>query len=378
MNKNIVYLDNNSTTEISQDFASIMMDMVINNIYGNPSSAHGYGLKMRTVVEAARYAVAESLGCSPNEMCFTSGGTEANNLAIRGTYNVYSGLNNDVVISAGEHSSVFNTAEAVVPGECLRTIPLTPEGSLDLEWADRLITEDTSLVSVMYANNETGVIFPIKEIVRIAHKRGALVHCDAVQAYGKVELDVKDLGVDLLTISGHKAHALPGVGALYIRKGVQLHPLFSGGRHENGLRPGTENYVGIASLGVVAGEMLTSGISNTAGLRTILETGFKNRINGVKVNGSQSPRLFNTSNVMFHGVSGQVLVEALAEQGVYISAGSACSTGLTKPSRTLISMGLTEEDALSSVRFSLSKITTPSDITQAIEACAKCIPLLRE
>jgi cysteine desulfurase len=226
-NLSTVYLDNNATTELSQDAAAIVMDMVINNIYGNPSSSHQIGTRIMEIVHAARYGVALSLNCGIEEVIFTSGGTESNNIALRGTYSNHTDAANDIVISAGEHSSINNTVEAIANEGKIRFIPLKRDGTLDLDWADRLITEDTALVSVMLANNETGVIFPVKEVVKIAHSRGALVHCDAVQVYGKMPIDVRSLGVDLLSISGHKAHSLSGTGALYIRKGVLIHPIMT-------------------------------------------------------------------------------------------------------------------------------------------------------
>ena len=374
----IVYLDNNSTTELSQDVSGILMDIIVSNIYGNPNSPHDYGTKMRTVVEAARYGVSEALSCSPNEVIFTGGGTESNNLAIRGVYNNFLDVPEELVISAGEHSSVYNTALAVASEDNIRIIPLTAEGGLDMEWADRLITEDTSLVSVMLANNETGALFPVKEIVELAHSRGVLVHCDAVQAFGKVNIDVKDLGVDLLSISGHKAHALPGVGALYIRRGVMVHPLLSGGGQEGGLRPGTENYVGIATLGAVSNEITENPHGFSSGLRDAFEKGITRRIDNIVINANSVARTPNTSSVTFKGIHALSMVTALAEQGIYVSAGAACSTGSTKPSRTLTSMGVCEEDALSTVRFSFSKMSSMEDTALAIEACVRCVTALRQ
>src|SRR6188508_679791 len=205
--KNEVYLDNNSTSPLSQEVAGIILDLVVHDIFGNPSSSHMAGVRIKGITEAARYSVSKILSCGQDEIYFTSGGTESNNLAIRGVYNVYSHAYNDIVMSAAEHPSVFNTVKEVASENDIRFIPLLPDGTLDLEWAERLITEETSIVSVMLVNNETGVIFDIKEIVSMAHSRGAIVHCDASQAFGKMPIDVRELGVDLMTISGHKAHA---------------------------------------------------------------------------------------------------------------------------------------------------------------------------
>lgn len=374
----IVYLDNNATTELSQDVAGVVMDMVLHNIYGNPSSSHEMGTKIRTIVDAARYGIAQSLGCSSEEVVFTSGGTEANNLAIRGVYPRVGGSPDEMVISAAEHSSVSNTVEFYVGEDKTRFIPLREDGGLDLEWADRLITEDTALVSIMLANNETGAIFPVKEIVDLAHSRGALVHCDAVQAYGKIPVNVRDLGVDLLSISGHKVHALPGVGALYIRKGVLVHPIITGGSQEYALRSGTENYVGIASLGTVANEITRRKGNMESGLRDAFEKGITKRIPDIVINGRGVPRVPNTSSVTFKGIHAMSMLTALNEQGIHASAGPACSSGSAKPSRTLLAMGISEEDALSTIRFSFSNMSKLIDAARAIEACVKCAETLRQ
>jgi cysteine desulfurase len=371
--KKVVYLDSNSTTELSQEVSGTLMDIVIQSIYGNPSSAHIAGKKIRAVVEASRFSVADTLDCDPSEVIFTSGGTESNNLALRGVYH-----GGEIVTSAAEHSSVFNTVSSLNVDDGFRTIPLLPDGSLDLEWADKLINEDTTLVSVMLANNETGAIFPVKEIVRMAHERGALVHCDAVQAYGKMFFSVKDLGVDLLSISGHKTHALPGIGALYVRKGLKLHPMFTGGKQESTLRPGTENYVGIASLGVVAEEIGKDSYFPTSGLRDAFEKALLRKIPNIRINAYDVDRVYNTSNVIFEGIPASAMVKALEEQGVMVSSGSACSSGSDRPSRTLKAMGLSDEDCLSSVRFSFSQYSTISDVSEAINSCIECVHVLRE
>lgn len=373
-----VYLDNNATTELSHDVAQVVTDMILHNIYGNPSSAHAAGVKVKTIIDAARYGVAQSLGCSSEEIVFTSGGTEANNLAIRGTFAPSSTLPSDVVMSAGEHASVRNTVAALAGPDKVRLIPLLLDGSLDMETAERIITDDVALVSVMLANNVTGNIYPIKEIIRLAHNHGALVHCDAVQAYGKIPLDVHELGVDLLSISGHKVHALPGIGALFVRKGIRLHPMVTGGPQESAMRAGTENYIGIASLATVANDITRRKGNMEPGFRDVFETGILKRIPNVTVNGKDSLRIPNTSSVTFEGIHSTAMLTALAEQGVFASAGSACSTGSSKPSRTLISMGLSEQTALSTVRFSFSNISKLMDVAVAIEACVKCASTLRQ
>lgn len=374
----IVYLDNNSTTELSHDVAQVITDMILHNIYGNPSSSHEAGVKIKTIIDAARYGVAQSLGCSSEEIIFTSGGTESNNLALRGVFYPDASLPSELVISAGEHSSVFNTAESLAGVDNVRLIPMLPDGTLDMEWADRLITDDVALVSVMLSNNITGNLYDIREIVSLAHERGALVHCDAVQAYGKVPIDVHDLGVDLLSISGHKIHALPGVGALFVRKGIMLHPMITGGGQESSVRAGTENYIGITSLATVANEVTRRKGKMEPGLRDVFETGLLRRIPDIVINGKGAPRVPNTSSVTFKGIHATAMLTALAEQGVYASAGSACSSNAGKPSRTLLSMGISEQDASSTIRFSFSNLSKLMDVALAIEACVKSAITLRQ
>lgn len=373
----IIYLDNNATSELSDDVASVVVSLVTANIYGNPSSTHEMGLKIRAIMDVARYGVAQSLGCGSEEIIFTSGGTEANNLALRGIYSPYTKSANDIVISAAEHASVFHTAEAVATENKVRLIPLKEDGSLDMEWAERLITDDTSLVSVMLANNETGVLFPVKQIVELAHKRGALVHCDAVQVYGRLPIDVRNLGVDLLSISGHKTHALPGIGALYVRKGVLVRPIMAGGGHEFGLRPGTENYIGVASLGTISNEISQSKAMGS-GLRDAFETGVKRRIPNIVINGEGVSRVPNTSSITFKGVHSSAMLVALGEEGICASAGAACSSERAQVSRTLTSMGVSEDDAFSTIRFSFSRMSKMMDAATAIEACVKCTLILRQ
>lgn len=374
----VVYLDNNATTELSDEVTGVIMDMVLHNIYGNPSSQHERGSKIRTLIDAARYGVAQSLRCKSDEIVFTSGGTEANNLAIKGVYPYDPEQSDSIVTSAVEHSSVSKTLIEVAGPERVRTVPLNLDGSINMDWVERLIDEDTNLVSIMLANNETGVVFPIKEIADLAHSCGALLHCDAVQAYGKIPIDVKSLGIDLLSISGHKAHALPGIGALYVRKGVQLHPLLVGGRQEGGLRAGTENYVGIASLGTVANDITRRKGNMESGLRDAFELGIRKRIPDIVINGEKQIRVPNTSSITFKGIHAISMLTALNEQGIQASAGPACSSGSAEPSKTLLAMGVSREDALSTIRFSFSNMSSFSDASSAIEACVRCASVLRQ
>lgn len=373
---NSVYLDNNATTELSQDVATALVDLIVNDIYGNPSSQHWVGQRIKALLDTSRRSVSRSLGCAPEEVVFTSGGTEANSIALRGVYSYQDGGDNDAVTSAAEHSSVRNTLKEIVPEENLRMIPLLPDGSLDMRWADRLITEDTSLVSVMLANNETGALFDVETLTKIAHSKGALVHCDAIQAYGKVPVNVKDLGVDLLSISGHKAHALPGIGALYVRKGLIIHPSQRGGGQEQGIRSGTENYVGATSMGIVADE-ISEGAYCGSDARNIFERALYAQLPNIKVNASAVKRLPNTSSVTFDGIYATTLVEALNERGIAASAGSACASGSSQPSPVLKGMGMTDESSLSTVRFSFSRFTTMDQVFYAVLAVTESVRALR-
>jgi len=366
------YLDNNATTELSPGVTGALMEVVLSNIYGNPSSQHIKGVGLRKVVEASRRSVSSSLGCLPSEVVFTSGGTEANNLVIRSVCNSPGAV---IAVSSGEHASVYDTAKAMLGAE-VRVIPLLVDGSLDMEQATAQLDSDVSFVSVMLVNNETGVVNPIRKLVDVAHDKGILVHCDAVQAYGKMSINVKELGVDFLTISGHKAHALPGVGALFARKGIHLFPSITGGDQESGIRGGTENYYGILSLGTVAVEIEEEGFLH-GGLCEAFEAGILRRISDISINGSDTVRAPGTSSVTFKGIHSAAMLEALEGHGIFASSGPACSSGSAQPSRVLTAMGLSEEDALSTVRFSFSRVTPIGGVAQAIEACVLCAEALR-
>ena len=378
LNKTVkAYLDSNSTTELSDEVAQVIIEMITMDIYGNPSSLHEYGRRMRQVLDVSREAVGISLNCGPEAIIFTSGGTESNNIALRGVYDPYETRHNKIVISAAEHSSVRNTVyDMVEDDDYIREIPLKRDGSLDISLAAEFINEDVSLVSVMLANNETGAVFPVKEIVEMAHHYGIVVHCDAVQAYGKMPIDVVDLGVDLLSISGHKVHSLPGVGALYARRGILLRPPFSGGAHEFNLRPGTENYLGVASLGMAA-ELIHNKNVVTSELRDLFELGVSSRLSGIEILAKTAQRIPNTSCIAFDGIKSSALLVALNDRNVYVSAGSACASGSVKPSETLLAMGLDESEALSSVRFSFSKYNTVGEAAYAINMVVEAVEELQ-
>lgn len=349
-----------------------MLDLIISGSYGNPSSTHYLGRETKKIVDQARELVADSLFCDPENIIFTSGGTEANNLALRGIH--FPSNRFRIAISAAEHSSVYNTAHEISP--FVDIIPLKKDGSLDLDAAREIITSETALVCVMLASNETGAIFDVKKIAEMAHSVGALVHCDAVQAYGKMFVSPYELCVDTLSISGHKVHAQSGVGALFVAPGVFIRPQITGGPHERGFRAGTENYIGILSLGCAAEDILKGGYLSSA-LRDLFEKGLKYKLQNVTINAEDVERIPNTSSVIFHSISSAEMLLHLESYGVIASAGSACSSGFLSPVKTVLAMGKSTEDALSTVRFSFSKLSTMQDTVTALEACILSADVLR-
>lgn len=377
-----IYLDHNATTPLREEVVEALRPF-LGEAFGNPSSLHGYGRRVREAVEEARGRVARAIGADPSEVIFTSGGTEANNMALFGVVNsVRDQRRRKVLVSSIEHPSVLEAAKALRrKGWDVHFLPVTPEGRVDLERAEGLIDDRTLLVSVMLANNETGVLQPVKEIAEICRAHGVLVHCDAVQAFGKVEVRVDDLGVDLLSLSGHKVYAPKRVGALYCRKGVKIAPLFYGGHQERGVRPGTENVLGIVGLGVASEAALRdleAGVGERIGaLRDLLEALILERIPFVIVNGS-GPRVPNTTNVSFAFVEGEALTLLLSQEGIAVSTGSACSSGSLEPSHVLVAMGLPYELAQGAIRFSLGKDNTREEILRTVEVLQEKVEKLRE
>jgi len=362
-----IYLDNNATTQVHPDVLSILDD-TLRNVYGNASSIHKEGQTARQVIEDARDSVARLVGASGREIVFTSGGTESNNAAIFGALST-PGIHH-IVTTAIEHPSVAEpVAELARRGHDVTIVPPSRDGVVDANAVIEAMRKETRLVAVMLANNETGVIQPVGEIGRAARERGIHMHCDAVQAAGKIDLDVDALNVDTLSLSAHKMHAPKGVGALYVRRGTTMQSHLLGGSQERRRRPGTENVPLAAAFGVAA--TLVSDSKPRDDVRALRDR-FESMIAsmGVTINGARVDRLPNTSSVVLPGGDGEGIVIALDLLGVAASTGSACSSGRVEPSRILLAMGLTPEEAKSTVRFSLSRFTTAVEIDEAASALA--------
>ena len=376
-----VYLDNNATTPVLPEVLEAMRPYFAER-FGNASSIHHHGQETRAAVERARESVAALLGCRASEVVFTSGGTEADNLAIFGLVRP----GDHVITSTIEHHAVLNACKHLAANGCEVTyIPVDGRGIVDPADVKRAIRPNTKLISVMFANNETGVVQPVAEVGKIAAEAEVYFHTDAVQAAGKVALDVNQIGCDLLTISGHKLHGPQGVGALYVRKGTQLEPMLHGGSHERSRRAGTENVPGIVGLGKAA-ELARAGLDRSnergddlkmAAARDRLERELL-EIEATGLNGKYAPRVPNTTNIYFDGIEGEALVIALDLKGLAISTGAACSSGAIEPSHVLIAMGLRPERAKASIRFSLGKQNTPEDVDFALGLIPETVARLRE
>ena len=367
-----LYFDHNATSPVAPEvLRELARDMA--EVYGNASSIHYYGQAARQKLEGARRQVAQLIGCDAKEIVFTSGGTEADNLASLGT--VPAG--GHIVTSTVEHPAVMNTCMHLErEGVAVTWLPVNATGLVDPDDVRRALRPQTALISVMHANNETGVMQPIREIARVEREAGVAMHCDGVQTVGRMALDVNELGVDLLSLSGHKFGAPKGVGALYVRRGVTVRPLLHGGRHERERRAGTENVPGAVSLGRAAA-LRTAAWQGLETLRDRLERGVQARVPGAVVIGAGSPRLGNTSNIRFEGVEGEAMVIGLDLRGFAVSSGSACSSGAVEPSHVLLAMGLSREQARSSVRFSLGPGNTVEQVDALMEAVGESAAHLR-
>ena len=379
-----LYFDHNATTPLATDVLEAMLPFLTDN-YGNPSSIHSFGQQARADLEQARAEVARLLNCRANEVVFTSGGTEADNLAVLGgvrAARARNGGRKHVLTSRIEHHAVLNACQALEKeGVEVTYLRVGSDGVLDPDAVRRALRPETVLVTVMYANNEIGTIQPIAEITAMARAHGALMHTDAVQATGKIPLDVKALGVDLLTISGHKMYGPKGVGALYARRPTRLEPLSYGGHHERDRRPGTENVAGIVGLGraaALARRALATESVRLAALRDRLERGLLERVEEAVVNGDPARRVPSTSSICFDYVEGEALVIALDLKGVACSTGAACSSGAIEPSHVLTAIGLRSEQARASLRFSLGRQNTEAQVDQLLEILPPVVAHLRE
>jgi cysteine desulfurase len=375
-----IYLDNSATTRVDPRVLEAMLPFLQDN-FGNASSIHTFGQDARSAVEEARRYIAELLGADTREVIFTSGGTESDNAALWGIFRSGYRQGNHIITTKIEHPAILATCKALqAAGAEVTYLPVDSSGCVDPASVAGAITDRTVLVSVMHANNETGVIQPIEEIGALARERGIVMHTDAVQSAGKLPLDARRLGVDLLSLSGHKIHAPKGVGALYARKGVKLAPFMTGGSHERKRRAGTENVPGIAGLGAAARlalSRLEEMGTRVAALRDRLENEARRRIPGVRINGAP-PRLPNISNLSFERLEGEAAVIAMDLEGVAVSTGSACSSGSLEPSHVLMAMGLRPEVVQGSLRFSLCCDNTDAEIDRALDVLVNVTERLRK
>jgi cysteine desulfurase len=382
-----VYLDYNATTPVEPEVLEAMLPY-FGGEFGNAASIHTPGQRARAAVEAAREQVASLIGARAQEIVFTSGGTESDNHAIFGIVAqpilaARSGeTGKHVITTAIEHEAVLNACEALEKeGVAITYLKVDREGRIDLEELRQSLRPETVLITIMHANNELGTLQPLEEVGRIAEQRDIYFHTDAVQSAGKVAIDVNELQVDLLSLSGHKFYAPKGIGALYIRGGTRLRQLLYGGHHQRGYRPGTENVAGIVGLGKaaeVARKLLKEDARRVSALRDRLQHGLLQRVPQSRVNGGASPRTPNTTNIIFPGIEGEALLIALDLKGLACSTGAACSSGAVEPSHVLTAIGLPPEEARASLRFSLGRDTTEQEIEFALQVVPAAVAQLRE
>ena len=379
--KDIVYLDNAATTKMHKEVVGKMLPF-FSEVYGNASSLHEMGQVAKEELEKARGIVSECLGAKPSEIYFTSGGSESDNWAIKNAFqNGLKDGKNQIVSCKIEHHAVLHTLEEIKKqGAEITLLSVDEFGLINLKELENSITDKTCLVSIMFANNEIGTIEPIKQIAEICHKKGVLFHTDAVQAVGHVNINVKELGIDMLSLSGHKFHGPKGVGALYVKKGIRLNNLISGGAQEFNKRAGTENLAGIVGLAEalkIACENMENNNKKQQELRDHLIAEFS-KIEHSKLNGHPTQRLSNNVNMCFEGIEGESLLLLLSDMGICASSGSACTSGSLDPSHVLLAIGRPHEVAHGSLRLSLSEYTTKEEIDYTIEKVKEVVDLLRK
>ena len=375
------YFDHNATTPLAPE-ALTAMSRALAEDFGNPSSVHQYGQRAKGLLDEARTAVAGLIGADPGEIVFTGSGTEADNLAVRGAAEALETAGKrHLITSAFEHEAVLNTLKALGKrGWRVSFLPVGASGIVEPDTLEGAMTDDTAIVSVMHANNEIGTVQPIRALASTAHAHGALFHTDAVQSAGKIPVSVRDLGVDLLSISAHKINGPKGAGALWIKRGVRLVPTMTGGKHERNRRAGTENVPGIAGFGAAAAvsrtKLAADGV-RLAALRDRLEQGVLARIEGTQVNGATTSRVPNTTNISFDHVEAEALLIALDLEGFAVSTGSACSSGTLEPSHVLRAMGLSPHRAQNSIRFSLGQGNDESQVDALLAKLPAIVEKLR-
>jgi len=367
-----IYLDYNATTPIDPRVIDAMLPYLREH-FGNPSSSHHYGAQAHIGIDAAREQVASLLGCAPGEIVFTGGGSESDNLAIKGVAETHRDRGNHIITSQIEHPAVLNTCRYLERhGFRVTYLPVNHEGKVDPNDVAQAITPETVLITLMHANNEVGTIQPIAAVSQIAREHGILFHTDTAQSVGKIPTRVDELGVDLLTVAGHKLYAPKGIGALYVRQGVSLEPLVHGAGHEHGLRAGTENTASIVGLGAaceIAALTLDESIRQQTALRDRLYQGLREQVKTIQLNGHPTERLPNTLNVSFVGRDSSLLLPSIPE--IAASTGSACHAGETESSAVLLAMGVPRDVALGAVRLSLGRWTTEEEIDRAVEILAR-------
>lgn len=381
------YFDHNATTPVCKEVLESLPEFA--QAWGNPSSIHWGGRQPKNILRDARKAVAEAVGASPLEIIFTSGGSEANNAVLKGLFDHYQTAQylapgqkcrTHYMCSEVEHPSVMKTMQHLKSlGARVDFIPVNRRGEIDLKFYEEHLSEETALVSVMFANNETGTLFPIREMAEMAHKRGALFHTDAVQAFGKVKVRLHDLGVDFASFSGHKFYSVKGSGFLYQRKGSNVTPLIHGGAQERHRRGGTENTLGIGCLGVVAkrSSEIEAKAAHMAVLRDHMEARILNEISDVTVTAGETPRLSNTSSLVLRGVDGETMLMSLDIKGYAVSTGAACSSGNPEPSPVLLAMGLSRAEAQNSLRVSLGWESTLDEVNLFVDTLKTVVDRLR-
>ena len=375
----LVYLDNNATTSVAPEVIEAMTPF-FRDLWGNPSSMHAFGGQVRQYVENARRQVADFIGADKSEIIFTSCGTESNNMAIRGTMEASAGRLNFITTRV-EHPAVLEPVRMLKDrGYNVIELDVDSSGQIDLGQLKRVLGYGPALVSIMWANNETGVMFPVSEIVDMVKAAGGIMHTDAVQIVGKMPIDLRAIKVDLLSLSGHKLHAPKGIGALYVRKGTRVAPLLLGGHQEGGKRGGTENVPYIVGLGMaceLAGKNISGEMTRVSAMRDRLQKGILEKCSNVRVNGDQVHRLPNTLNISFLYIEGESILYHLSDLGIAASSGSACTSGSLEPSHVIRAMGVPFIAAHGSIRFSLSRYNTDADIDYVLESLPPVIKKLR-
>jgi len=382
----LIYLDNAASTAVHPEVIKEMIPY-FDTQYGNPSSIHQFGRKAKNAIQKARKQVAALIGAEPDEILFTSGGTESNNIILYGISNIplrtrpFQELRNHIITSSIEHEAILQPCKNLEEIGCKITyLPVDESGMVDLPDVANSLTEDTIIVSIMFANNEVGTIQPIKEISEVCKKYDVLFHTDAVQAVGKVPINVKELGIDALSVSSHKINGPKGVGALFIKKGIKPNPIILGGGQENGMRSGTENVASIVGFGKaceIAKEKLNENISHFQTLHSSILSKIVKEISDVKLNGHTEKRIFNNIHLTFLGVNGEDLIIKLDEHGIAASTGSACSVHTQKASHVLEAMGFNHEQITGSLRISFGYMNTLDEVEQAVEVLKKVVAELR-